>query len=395
MKKFLVFLVLAAMTFYLCACSLAKTLKEDNEEYRMIAEKVEDCNEYSLEKYMLPYWKGDVVYNESIMPLKNDEGEMEPISLMYEIGAIVSVKSSRLNKTYEEGTDYVLEDGKLKILTSGSIPTIEYDYIYPTVQFATMNPDNVQHHRTKGYMYFAEGSAFHYMQLAVTYIPKGNWNGPVPTQKSSFLPKTMEKLTNGEDIRIVVYGDSISVGANSSKFVNVAPYCENYFEMVINSLQKQYGSNITFENPSVGGVASNWGVENVKQLVADKGADLVIIAFGMNDGSKGTNTITFKNNIEAIMNAVKNSNPNCEFVLVAPMLQNEDWPTSTMQSSYLEPLSELEKEGCAVADITSMHEYLLTRKRYIDMTGNHVNHPNDFLVRLYAQVIYEVFQTGE
>ena len=34
-----------------------------------------------------------------------------------------------------------------------------------------------------------------------------------------------------------------------------------------------------------------------------------------------------------------------------------------------------------------MHTYPLSKKRYEDMDGNGVNHPNDFLARVYAQTI--------
>jgi len=40
-----------------------------------------------------------------------------------------------------------------------------------------------------------------------------------------------------------------------------------------------------------------------------------------------------------------------------------------------------------VADMQSIHHALLKHKRYIDMTGNNVNHTNDFLTRVYAQVV--------
>ena len=33
------------------------------------------------------------------------------------------------------------------------------------------------------------------------------------------------------------------------------------------------------------------------------------------------------------------------------------------------------------------HADILTRKRYYDGTSNNVNHPNDFICRLYAQTI--------
>jgi len=36
-------------------------------------------------------------------------------------------------------------------------------------------------------------------------------------------------------------------------------------------------------------------------------------------------------------------------------------------------------------DIGSMHQDLLTAgKKYLDMTSNNVNHPNDFIARIYA-----------
>jgi hypothetical protein len=41
----------------------------------------------------------------------------------------------------------------------------------------------------------------------------------------------------------------------------------------------------------------------------------------------------------------------------------------------------------ALADLTGVWTELLARKGYHDLTGNGVNHPNDFGHRLYAQVI--------
>ena len=162
--------------------------------------------------------------------------------------------------------------------------------------------------------------------------------------------------------------------------------------MLVESLKNKYHSDISFENLSSGGKDSYWGAENINRLIADKNPNLVIIAFGMNDGTKGMSGAVFKRNIKKIINIISQKNSICEYILIAPMLPNEDWSSTTKQAEYRVALNELEREGCAIADVTSIHEYLLTRKRYIDMTGNHVNHPNDFMVRLYAQVIYELFQ---
>jgi hypothetical protein len=56
-------------------------------------------------------------------------------------------------------------------------------------------------------------------------------------------------------------------------------------------------------------------------------------------------------------------------------------------NGYLAALKSLESEKIAVADVWSMHAHILNTKRYCDISGNHVNHPNDFMVRVYAQVV--------
>ncbi len=101
----------------------------------------------------------------------------------------------------------------------------------------------------------------------------------------------------------------------------------------------------------------------------------------------------YKANIKSIISDVRNTNPECEFILVSTMLAN---PESTgfygRQPEYVKPLSEIEQEieGVAFADVTSAHEFILTRKKFWDMGGNGVNHPSDFLARIYAQIILEL-----
>jgi len=44
-------------------------------------------------------------------------------------------------------------------------------------------------------------------------------------------------------------------------------------------------------------------------------------------------------------------------------------------------------EGIGMVDIHRVQLSLMERKRFVDMTGNNVNHPNDFMVRVYAQTV--------
>ena len=59
------------------------------------------------------------------------------------------------------------------------------------------------------------------------------------------------------------------------------------------------------------------------------------------------------------------------------------------QPRYIGVLQEIaaRRKGVGVADMTSIHRYVLDRKPFCDQSGNNINHPNDFISRLYTQVI--------
>ena len=81
--------------------------------------------------------------------------------------------------------------------------------------------------------------------------------------------------------------------------------------------------------------------------------------------------------------------PKVEFILVASMLGNRDWTVlkHDVFPLYRDELADLCRPGVAPSDITSVWEELLKHKQDHDLTGNGVNHPNDFEHRVYAQVL--------
>ena len=347
------------------------------------------CDRYDLDAYMLPYWDGYVMYQESAMVLENEDGTIPDIPLLYHAVEIVSVRSSDLQTLYEEGRDYTLVDGKLHIPEGSTIRSIEYTTYYPPEKTATSFPRNYEY--GTGFIYFSEGLMLHSMQIAVTYKHHDRFQGEIPAYKGDQLPKTLEKLQNGEPLKIVLYGDSISTGVNSSGVLWSQPMAPAWYQMFMDKTKQVYPSaNINFVNTAVGGMASNWGAENAGTRAADHMPDLCIIAFGMNDGTARFSPATFRKNIQTIMDTVTAKNPNCEFILIATMLPNAEVSNFMgCQKEYLPELEKMEKTGVVVADMTTFHEALLAKKRYCDMTGNNVNHPNDFLARAYAQVLFQ------
>ena len=125
-------------------------------------------------------------------------------------------------------------------------------------------------------------------------------------------------------------------------------------------------------------------MENAEGLAAPDKSDLYIIAFGMNDGCPGRER---SEGLEFIMKKAREQNPDAEFIIVTPMTANPLWFVSAAHDSYEESDRQMEREGVAVANVRAAHKELQKKKPFIDMTGNNAKHPNDFLIRVYAQVV--------
>ena len=162
-----------------------------------------------------------------------------------------------------------------------------------------------------------------------------------------------------------------------------------HLRTVAEQLQRSYGSQVTFKNPSVGGMNAIWGGENVEKLVCDENPDLVIVAFGANDGIAGEE---FRQRIAAIVEPIYRRCPQAEVLLIATLVPNPLLcsPKAPFYNQRIHQGAELAKfvgPGTAMVSIHELQQSLYQRKRFIDMTGNNVNHPNDFMVRLYAQTV--------
>lgn len=343
---------------------------------------------YNIGTWIQPIWAGDTVYNETVMFVPNAQTkEIEPAPLLYTPDKILSVRSFDLTKEYKEGVDYVVENGRIKLTDRTRIPVWKYDdyYCKSVSQFDLPSISAPGRH-----LKYGAGATFQKTQVCVSYTHKGSWTGPVPAYQGGKLPKTIQMLSQKKPVSIVYNGDSITVGAESSKWNNIAPFAPIWSQMVTEEIKAVYGGPITETNTAVGGMDSKWGLENVQENINKYNPDLVFLGFGMNDGTQGVKPAQFQSNIEETIKAVRAKHPNCEFVLVSTTLPNPDvsGPWTQYQPEYQAVLETIASRmsGVAVAKMTDMHQFLLTKKRYWDMTGNNINHPNDFLARVYAQV---------
>ena len=172
-----------------------------------------------------------------------------------------------------------------------------------------------------------------------------------------------------------------------------SPYTPAWPEIVTKKLQSVYGyTGITRVNRAIGGTTSVWGKQNADKLVNPEKPDLTVIAFGMNEAvSSGE---AFRANIEEIMDTIHAKNPDTEFLLVSCMMPNCDAETFAQNrlKEQEEALYAIQKERTDLAvGVVPVHSMFLSMqelgKRHTDYSGNNVNHPNDFGVIVYAQMI--------
>lgn len=338
----------------------------------------------NLKNYLAPFWKADTVYDEITQVIKFN-GAAEG-TLLFKAKKILSVKAANYNKEFVQDKDWAYKNGKLIINSNSSVPFIAKEDLV----FTNNKPGMSMTGKTAGtYVLFSESTFFRSMQIAVTYIPEENkkWKGPIPHFAAKTLPNSISKLKNKDSLKVVFYGNSIETGCNSSDFQNDPPYMPSWPQLIIYNLRQAYGGKVIFSNKSVGGMMARWGTDNVSTNIIPEKPDLVIIGFGMNDGSAKIAPDIYRSNIEGIIEPILVQNPKTEFILIAPMLPNPDAIQNGLQAEYKAELDKLSKKGVIVADITGVHEALLKHKNYQDMTGNNVNHPNDYLARWYAQYI--------
>jgi lysophospholipase L1-like esterase len=337
---------------------------------------------------LIPVWNTDTVFGETFMMMKDENGVAEAPFLFAPM-EILQVTSYNGEITYEEDVDWVVVDGKLRLTENSRIHAFTYDELYP-LEKPEEFPSFPMNDR---FLLFGEGNFFINKQIAVTYTcARGDWAGIVPQLADKQLPRSFDLLRNGEPMNLLFYGDSITEGANCTSRIGIEGPKTCYGKLLHHMLTQRYGDHIQYINTAKSGMDSNWAVENLEERIIAKEPDLVVLAFGMNDGSKTPEK--FEENIRKVVTATREKLPQCEFILVAtslpnPMLTDPKAPFWGNQRFFKERLDAIANDfnGVAVANIRDMHRYLIEHKRFMDLTSNQVNHPNDFFYRMHSHFL--------
>mgnify|MGYP002519055643 CR=1 FL=1 len=351
-----------------------------------------------------PIWNGAFVYQEPVCFSADRDGKPTGGTLLYRPDEILSVTSFDGSVFYRPEKDYILQGRRLLRTEASRIPYLERSvYGKPF----TGAPEAAWFRLPGGEEYIAVVTDIYRWQVLVTYTHREPWPEFQPETCGRSLSGSMERLRAGGDFHLTFYGDSITAGWEASgcneRVVDVetlreyhasiwhAPYQPAWAELVTNALQARYPqSNILKTNRAAGGSTVRWGAEHAEELLSPSRPDLIVMGFGMNNMQESAEDC--RDAILSIIHTVRRAQPDCEFVLVSPMIpnpeiagfQNNQLPAQ--QAALYQIASSL--EGVCVAPVHSVFQAMAARgKHYLELSGNCINHPNDFSVRIYAQTV--------
>lgn len=307
---------------------------------------------------------------------------------MFTPGELLAVRRSSGEALGLEGMR--LEENRLVVAGRSDLPSLSSAELFPEKP----SERTIGTHRDgKRLIHFSEGAYYHQLQLSVDYRTRETWTGPFSEPQPEHLARTRRLLMQGDPITLVVMGDSISEGANASGVIMAPPHQPAYAGLIAQRLELSAPGSVLLHNYSKGCTCSAWGKEQSARVIAAK-PDLLIVAFGMNDASNRVDPVEFQCNIRALIDSVRTELPTCEFIVISGMTPNPDWHLflPEVRRDMHERLQALAGEGVAFCDVYSVWTELVRRKGFFSLTGNGVNHPNDFGHRVYADCLHVLFE---
>ena len=363
---------------------------------------VDIYNRESLNKYMAPIWQSSDIYDEGGVVV-GETGEIQ--LLRTPVKNSVTVRSVHFEETYREGIDYIVDGNKIRRIPTGSMPYFKYDEYYFEKPYMgsqlLCEPTNAEiEYQGERYLYYSEGAAGVKNYVMISYKTEETYTQFTPSgdeRAQSF----MDKVKTDKKATVMFYGDSITHGSCASGTVfggEVNPYLPRWSELVCEWLSSNYQADITHLNKAQGGWTTKQGVDNFmnEDRVGPhlEKIDLMVIAFGANDPHISDEL--YKEQIKSMMDMYLQSRPDGSIMLVSPFVFNQQTSNWFINQYRFEGLLEQLKaeyaekgitDKVSVAKVYSFFKGICdTGKRSRDYLGNNINHPNDYGVRIYAQV---------
>ena len=349
---------------------------------------------------MLKLWdrKNLFINQESGMFIGRDE-----VQTLFPIREIIRITTPANGQEYIDQVDFEYTPGSRSIrrLPGSKMPYIPQEMIRPdenAVCFPAPDARAVGGACDGGRLIFNNESFFAENQIAIDYRAQEMDFAPGLDAQSDRLPRLRKKLADGENIRITLLGDSISEGFNATAFTGSVPYAPNYITQVCRNLEDIFQIQVTLKNRAVNGTGCRFAVQNAAEWENDC-PDLLIIAYGMNDFYAMTAEEFVAKN-QQLIQICRAKAPDSEAVLVTPMTGHPFWKATRpgRDAEFAAAMREFAAAAApniALADVQKVWKMLLERKDFYDLSGNGINHPNDFGHCVYAAVITQLLSGKE
>lgn len=294
---------------------------------------------------------------------------------------LYSPPSDSLPGSFEEGVDFIVD------YEAGTIARTEHSRIPDWRTHPIHGKEGFDH---RDYPFYS--NAGYTCKIEYTAAP-GIQSPSRLGGLSNNLSRLHERLTMDKQAVCVIYGDSISTGAEASSPEH------SFFGRFIAALRERYpNTDIQPVMKAVGGETSSRGLERIGDVIASS-PDLVIIGYGMNDqnrnadGSNATPVSSYEQIIRLMAESI-HGQTGADIVLVTPCLPNPKWIfASGNVREYADALRRIAKEcGYAIADAQAEWENVLSSGvSHESLLLNNVNHPNDFGHAIYYRAFEQLF----
>ncbi len=335
------------------------------------------------------------VYRESCIFIDSTDA-----TLTFYAEKILAVRHPATGKLFLPQIDYTHTPGsnRLSILPGSSMPVFPSCDIHPDPASAVIAP-------AEGYTALSGGLGgtlvrfdnrryFSDIQFEVDYIASEMNIPAAPLAPANSLPLLRKKLQQKQPVKITLLGDSISEGFNATGYLGIPPYTPTWIHQFAQNLEQEFGSPIELRNRGVNGTSCTAALLHKDEWLNDR-PDLMVIAYGMNDFTR-FDTIGYIREIDRIRTTMQACSPETEYILVSSMSGNPEW-TPTLPgpdaafAAALQKYADETGENTVCANVFAFWDSLVQRKGFFSMTGNGVNHPNDFGHRVYAAVLSALF----
>lgn len=244
--------------------------------------------------------------------------------------------------------------------------------------------------------HIAKLSPDHLFPILEKNYPESAKPSPAPAEK--FVPKTLQKLRSGEPLRILAWGDSVTVGTyvpdwqkNRWQEQFVAQLKERFPSAKIELVTEAWGGRNTGSY-----LAQPPGAEhNYQEKVLGAKADLVVSEFvndaGLNPEQVEKHYSKFLADFEAI---------GAEWIILTPHYVRPDWMNLTRERDidqdprpYVAGLRQFAaRHNLALADAALRYGRLWRQGiPYTTLMLNSINHPDARGMKLFADALMELF----